>query len=111
MIFPLISDYIDALASPERRFRTLKNIVPLRDTRGEIRFLAGGNAVVFPLAGGRMIKCYTREPQYAHEIYDAIEGDDLVAPCKYLENEIFVHDFRGEGDFLDIIAGEDFING
>lgn len=105
---PSISDYIDALTTPVRRFRTLGEVVPLSDARGEVRFYAGNSAAVFPVTGGKILKCYIKQPRHTRQIYGYVASadDPLLAPCRLLEREIFVHDFLGGGDFHDLVAGE-----
>lgn len=101
-----VSDFVDAMRTPEERFRTLKNIEPLFDSHGELRHLSGGNAVIFPLCDGRMLKCYTTPPQHARTIYKTIREDDLIAKYEFLEGEIFVHGYDESGSFQDVLVGE-----
>jgi hypothetical protein len=102
---PTISNYIDALETPEGRFRTLGEAESLRDARGRVRFFSGNSGAVFPLADGRMLKCYTRLPRHAEEVYGYLArvDDTLLLPCRLLRGEIFVHDFSGDGGFFDLV--------
>ncbi len=100
------------MATPDGRFRTLGEVEALRDIHGNVRFYSGNSAAIFPAAGGLMLKCYTKPPCHADVVYDYLIGrhDPLLAPCRLLRSEIFVHDFIGEGDFYDIVAA-DWVDG
>ncbi len=96
------------METPAGRFRTLGEAEALRDTYGEVRFYSGNSAAVFPVAGGRMLKCYTKPPRHAEEIYGylAAADDTLLSPCRLLKDEIFVHDLSGEGNYYDLVIAD-----
>ena len=47
MRFPTVGQYIESLANPQGLFRTLRDVVPLRNPYGELRLHAGNFSVVF----------------------------------------------------------------
>ena len=74
MRFPTGGQYIESLANPQGLFRTLRDVVPLRNPYGELRLHAGNFSVVFKVGlpvqekalsgmtgmGHYALKCYTR---------------------------------------------------
>lgn len=74
MRFPTVGQYIESLANPQGLFRTLRDVVPLRNPYGELRLYAGNFSVVFKVGlpvqekalsgmtgmGHYALKCYTR---------------------------------------------------
>ena len=108
---PSISHWIDTIANPHGRFRTLGEFEAEHDAYGNVRFTAGNNAVVFPIRMGKrrmMIKCYTRDNEYKKTIYDFIakSDDDLLPDLALLVDEAYVYDELGHGQFRDILVGE-----
>lgn len=108
---PTISDYADALANPRGRFRTLGEVEPQIDARGDVIFFAGNNAAVFPVStahGPATLKCYIKNGLHAKEIYSRLAGshDPLLATARRLEYEIFVYDALGSGSWYDAVVAD-----
>ena len=108
---PTISDYADALTNPYGRFRTLREVEPQTDARGEVVFFAGNNAAVFPVRtaeGPTTLKCYIKNRLHAGEVYSYLSSqrDPLLTPVRLLEEEIFVHSMFGGDGRYDVVAAE-----
>lgn len=108
---PTVSEYIDALANPHGLFRTLGAVEPETDAWGNVRFIAGGNAVVFRVAADErqlMLKCYIRPPRHSREVYGwlATHPDPLLSPARLLTEELYVYDALGRGAYHDVVVAE-----
>lgn len=108
MSYPSISQWIDTVANPRGRFRTLGDFDLLHDAYGNIRFTAGNSAVVFPVtARGKrmMLKCFIKDGRRAS--YGMLSGEEsLLSPIKLLPGEAYVFDDLGKGAFYDVAFGE-----
>lgn len=101
MNYPLISEYIEAIKSPEDNFEELTNLRPVLGDDGQPIMTSGNFAVVFKMKdeqSGKMyaVKCFTREQEGRTENYKLIADElefvssDYLTPIKYLEKELFV---------------------
>lgn len=111
MGLPTISHWIDTIANPHGRWRTLGELEAERDAYGNVKFTAGNNAAVFPVRmGGRrmMLKCYIREDANRQRIYDFVAdgSDDLLPRPILLQKEAYVYDDFGNGSYRDVLVGE-----
>ena len=101
MIYPTISEYIDAIKAAEDNFEELKNLRPVLDEEGRPVMTSGNFAVVFKmkdLETGKYyaLKCFTKEQKGRGEAYRLIteELKDVDSPyltsIRYLDKELFV---------------------
>lgn len=110
MNVPSIGSYMDTIRSPHGLFRALGDVVPERDIYDEIVSVAGNKAVIFRVeAQGRpmVLKCYFKPGAPSAEVYDYVQGlsKDILSDIRLLPREMYV--FRdGEGEYVDIVAGE-----
>ncbi|MBD5311720.1 MAG: leucine-rich repeat protein, partial [Bacteroides sp.] len=99
--YPLISEYKEAIMSPEDNFSELTSLRPVLDSRGEPVMSSGNFAVVFKMRDektGKLyaIKCFTRPQEGRAESYRRITEElESVAsaymiPMRWLDNELFV---------------------
>ena len=99
--YPLISEYKEAIMSPEDNFSELTSLRPVLDSRGEPVMSSGNFAVVFKMRDektGKLyaIKCFTRSQEGRAESYRRITEElESVAsaymiPMRWLDNELFV---------------------
>jgi serine/threonine protein kinase len=109
---PTITDYIDALESPQGVFRTMGEIALRRDVYGAPELYAGNSSVVFPYTdnkgGERFLKCYIRPNSHLRTIYDYIERHrpTLLPAVRLLPDELFVHTSGGTTGWVDVVEGE-----
>ncbi len=111
MTITTVTQYIESLSSPTGLFRTLGEPVCERDSRGRPVFFAGGNAAVFPISvDGKKyaLKCYTRPRPDAADTCARFASfpSPLVAPSRFLPDEIYVYDTPSEGRWCDAILTE-----
>ena len=101
MIFPLISEYIEAIKSAEDNLKELINLRPVLCGYGLPVMSAGGFAVVFKMQDvetGKFyaLKCFTKEQEGRTEAYHQIaeELKNVDSPylisIRYLDKELFV---------------------
>ena len=101
MIYPLLSEYIEAILSPQDSFDELKDLKPVLDESGRPIMSSGNFAVVFkmedPSRKHYALKCFLREQDGRAESYKLIADQlDYVDDCpyflkvRYLEKELFV---------------------
>ena len=100
MPYPLLSEYIDAILSPEDSFEELKGLQPVLDSTGRPVMSSGNFAVVFKMEDASKkqyaVKCFLREQEGREQSYKLItrELSRLDSPyflkARYLEKEIFV---------------------
>lgn len=109
MSYPSISQWIDTVSNSFGRFRTLGEFELCRDAYGNIRFIAGNSAVVFPvIADGKMImlKCFIKEGRCRDVLYATTScADPLLSPAVFLPGEAYVYDEMGNGQYYDIAVG------
>ncbi len=110
MPYPSISQWIDTVANPRGRFRTLGEFESLCDAYGNVKFTAGNSAAVFPvIAGDRrmMLKCFIKEGGDRQALYGITSGGDpILSPTRLLPGEAYVYDDLGNGAFYGIAVGE-----
>ena len=101
MNYPLISEYIEAIKSPEDNFEELTNLRPVLDGDGEPIMSSGNFAVIFKMqdeSTGNFyaLKCFTKNQEGRAEAYHQIAAElkDVDSPylvsLRYLDKELFV---------------------
>ena len=106
MIYPLLSEYIDAILTPEDSFEELKGLHPVLDDSGRPVMSSGNFAVVFKMedSDGRKyaLKCFLKDQErrttnYMH-ITRRLNGvrSPYIVNVNYYEKELFV-DSRNSG--------------
>ena len=101
MIYPTISDYIEAIKAAEDNFKELTNLRPVRGHDGQPLMTSGNFAVVFKMEDietGKFyaLKCFTKEQEGREEAYHQIADTlkDVDSPfyvsLRYLDKELFV---------------------
>ena len=99
MNYPLISEYIDAILSPEDNLSELANLRPVIGSDNQPFFTSGNFAVVFKMTDGKKnyaLKCFTKDLQNRESNYQLIDcalkgiKSPHLIPFKYIANEIFV---------------------
>ena len=101
MNYPLISEYIEAIKSPEDNFEKLTNLRPVLDGDGEPIMSSGNFAVIFKMqdeSTGNFyaLKCFTKNQEGRAEAYHQIAAElkDVDSPylvsLRYLDKELFV---------------------
>ena len=100
-MYPLLSEYIEAIKAAEDNFEELKHLRPVLNEDGEPVFSSGGFAVVFKMKDeqtGRLhaVKCFLKEQEGRTEAYRQIAEElefvssTFLTPIKYLDKELFV---------------------
>jgi serine/threonine protein kinase len=100
MVFPLLSEYIDAILTPEDSFEELKDLHPVLNETGRPVMSSGNFAVVFKMedTSGKQyaLKCFLREQEGREQSYKLITrqldriNSSFFLKVKYLDKEIFV---------------------
>ena len=101
MIYPTISEYIEAICSAEDNFNELTHLRAVRDGDGTPVMSSGNFAVVFKMKDVESdkfyaLKCFTKEQEGRGEAYQLIaeELKDVDSPyltsIRYLDKELFV---------------------
>ena len=101
MSFPTISQYKDALRTPDESFRTLTYLTPVAGAFGDFYFSSGNFAVVFKMQDTRdnsfkALKCFIREQDRRKESLVAISAylstikNNYIAQYQYLDEELWV---------------------
>ena len=100
MIFPLLSEYVDAVMSPSESLDKLNYLHPVLDDTGRPVMSSGNFAVVFKMEDSSKkqyaLKCFLRDQEGREQSYKLISDQlDLIQSpfflkVKYLEKEIFV---------------------
>lgn len=103
-----INHYLDVFRYPSGRFRTLRNVVCIQDTRGDEDFRAGSRSVLFHIRNGSgkfAIKCYkTGDPNRKNHLNSVVEylnrlNSEHLTPFEYLDDELWVFDDHGTGSW------------
>ncbi len=101
MIYPTITEYIEAIRFSEDNFDKLTNLVPVLKDNGEPYYSSGNFAVVFKMKdkeSGKLhaVKCFLKDQEGREESYrkisnylETIENRYLIK-TKFLEKELFV---------------------
>ena len=110
-MYPLISEYIEAIKSAEENFEELSSLRPVLDNDGLPVMTSGNFAVVFQMKdeqSGKFfaLKCFTKEQEGRAEAYHQIADElkDVDSPylvsLRYLDKELFVDtEQTGETEF------------
>lgn len=122
MRFPTVGQYIESLANPQGLFRTLRDVVPLRNPYGELRLHAGNFSVVFKVGlpvqeealsgmtgmGHYALKCYTRPCGRIGRVCAAVGALDVpyLVRCRYLPEELYVYDEYERGAYFPAVLSE-----
>ena len=122
MRFPTVGQYIESLANPQGLFRTLRDVVPLRNPYGELRLYAGNFSVVFKVGlpvqekalsgmtgmGHYALKCYTRPCGRIGRVCAAVGALDVpyLVRCRYLPEELYVYDEYERGAYFPAVLSE-----
>ena len=102
MIYPLVSEYIDAILNSTDNFDQLSNLTPVLDSIGKPIMSTGNYSVVFKMVdrqNGKLyaIKCFTKEQAGRDNSYKEIAEEleyvttSYMTDVQYLENELFVY--------------------
>ena len=101
MVYPLLTEYIEAIKSSQDNLDALKNLRPVLDDRGDPVMSSGNFAVVFKMedkTSGKYyaLKCFLRDQERRSESYRLI-SDELsqvdspyLTAIKYIDKELFV---------------------
>lgn len=101
MVYPLISEYTDAILSAEDNFDKLTYLRPVLDDSGHPIMSSGNFAVVYKMQDIRdgkyyAVKCFTREQDGREKAYEKITNyiseleTEYFVYSKYFDNELFV---------------------
>jgi len=102
MIYPLVSEYIDAIKSSAENFDQLSDLTPVKDLQRNPVMSTGNYSVVFKMVNrttGKLyaVKCFTKEQtgrEYSYkEISEELEyvTTSFMTDVQYLEKELFVY--------------------
>ena len=114
MNYPLISEYIEAVKTPEDNFDQLRNLRPVLDDIGEPVMSSGNFAVVFKMKDvqtGKLhaLKCFLRDQERRAEAYRQIAEEleyvnsPFLTPIKYLDKELFVDTNNSEDNEFPVL--------
>ena len=106
-MYPIISEYIEAIKVAEDNFDKLKNLRPVLDEEGQPVMTSGNFAVVFKMKDeqtGKLhaVKCFLKEQEGRAEAYRMIAEEleyvssTFLTPIKYLDKELFVDSANSE---------------
>ena len=115
--YPLISEYREAIMSPEDNFSELTSLRPVLDSRGEPMMSSGNFAVVFKMRDektGKLyaIKCFTRPQEGRAESYRRITEElesvssAYMVPMRWLDNELFVDTTQCDREEFPVVVME-----
>ncbi|MBD5310617.1 MAG: leucine-rich repeat protein [Bacteroides sp.] len=115
--YPLISEYREAIMSPEDNFGELTSLRPVLDSRGEPVMSSGNFAVVFKMRDektGRLyaVKCFTRPQEGRAESYRRITEElesvssAYMVPMRWLDNELFVDTTQCDREEFPVVVME-----
>lgn len=100
-MYPLISEYVEAIRCSEDNLSSLSYLRPVFDKEGNLVMSSGNFAVVFKMRDSRngeyyALKCFTREQEGRSKAYKEISKElgsiksDYLIGLRYLEYELFV---------------------
>ncbi|MDE5877030.1 MAG: leucine-rich repeat protein [Muribaculaceae bacterium] len=115
--YPLISEYREAIMSPEDNFGELISLRPVLDSRGEPVMSSGNFAVVFKMRDektGKLyaVKCFTRPQKGRAESYRKITEElesvssAYMVPMRWLDNELFVDTTQCDREEFPVVVME-----
>ena len=121
MIYPLISEYIEAIRSAEDNFDKLSNLRPVLDDNGNPIMSSGNFAVVFKMKDivtDRLfaVKCFIKEQEGRDERYAKIAEElqyvssSYILHVRYLKNELYVDTTTGSTKEFSVLL-MDWIDG
>lgn len=117
MVYPLISEYTDAILSAEDNFDKLTYLRPVLDDSGHPIMSSGNFAVVYKMQDIRdgkyyAVKCFTREQDGREKAYERISSylinktSEYLIPVSYLKYELFVNTSQTEETEFPILLME-----
>ncbi|MDE6669686.1 MAG: leucine-rich repeat protein, partial [Muribaculaceae bacterium] len=115
--YPLISEYREAIMSPEDNFSELTSLRPVLNRRGEPVMSSGNFAVVFKMRDektGKLyaVKCFTRPQEGRAESYRKITEElesvssAYMVPMRWLDNELFVDTTQCDREEFPVVVME-----
>ena len=114
MIYPLISEYVEAVRNAEDNFDKLRDLRPVTDGNGDPVMTGGGFAVVFKMRDEKKdklyaVKCFLKDQQNRAENYRMIAEElefvssSFLTKFQYLDNELFVDSANADGDEFPVL--------
>lgn len=102
MIYPLVSEYVDAILNSKENFDHLSDLTPVLDAHGKPIMSNGNYSVVFKMVNRKTgnlyaIKCFTKEQIERDTSYKEISEEleyvntSYITGVQYLEDELFVY--------------------
>lgn len=105
-----ISPIIEAVASGEPDFSTLKGVDVVKSADGSLFCMAGGESVIFKVlmdGSAFALKCYATTKQDLKERYEQLaiwsRTSDVIPSMTYLEDELFIIDNYGVQKSIDVL--------
>ena len=113
-LYPLISEYVEAVRNAEDNFDKLRNLRPVTDGNGNPVMTSGNFAVVFKMQDERndklyAVKCFLKDQPNRAENYRMIAEElDFVSSSfltkfQYLDNELFVDAANVDGEEFPVL--------
>ena len=120
-MYPLVSEYIEAIKAAEDNFNELTNLRPVLDDEGQPIMSSGNFAVIFKMKDEQTgkfyaVKCFTKEQEGRSESYKLIADEleyvssNYLTPIKYYEDELFVDTDNSDEDEFPILL-MDWVDG
>jgi len=114
MIYPLISEYVEAVRNAEDNFEKLRNLRPVTDGNGNPVMTSGNFAVVFKMRDEKndklyAVKCFLKDQPNRAENYRMIAEElefvssSFLTKFQYLDNELFVDAANADGDEFPVL--------
>ena len=114
MIYPTITEYVEAVKSAEDNFDALNQLRTVLDADGTPVMSSGNFAVVFKMQDcqtGKMyaVKCFTKEQEHRQESYRLIADEQkkvdspYLTSIQYYDQELFVDSQNADGDEFPVV--------
>ena len=114
MIYPLISEYVEAVRNAEDNFDKLRDLRPVTDGNGNPVMTGGGFAVVFKMRDEKndklyAVKCFLKDQPNRAENYRMIAEElefvssSFLTKFQYLDNELFVDAANADGEEFPVL--------
>ena len=114
MIYPLISEYVEAVRNAEDNFDKLRNLRPVTDGNGNPVMTSGNFAVVFKMRDEKKdklyaVKCFLKDQPNRAENYRMIAEElefvssSFLTKFQYLDNELFVDAANADGEEFPVL--------
>ena len=114
MIYPLISEYVEAVRNAEDNFDKLRNLRPVTDGNGNPVMTGGNFAVVFKMRDEKndklyAVKCFLKDQPNRAENYRMIAEElefvssSFLTKFQYLDNELFVDSANADGEEFPVL--------